>query len=92
MTSRALRIFYGVSPLPLAGFVALRVYGGTLEGWGAWALAGAARWLVLFSAVVGAVGLALVAWLRSRGRPAVGAILATLAGGSVAIAFVVTRL
>ncbi|HSR42972.1 MAG TPA: hypothetical protein VLL48_12385 [Longimicrobiales bacterium] len=88
----AVRVFYGVSCLPPAGFVALRVYAGTLEGWGVWALAGAVRWLVLFSAGVGAVGLALIAWLRRKGRPVTGVVLATLLGGSLAVAYVVTTL
>ncbi len=88
----ALRAFYGLSCLPLAGFVALRVYAGTLDGWGVWALAGAVRGLVLFSAGVGVLGLALIAWLRRKRAPVAGVIVATLVGSSVAVAYFVTTL
>jgi hypothetical protein len=80
------KLYIGVSPLPLLAFAGVLYWMSRLEGWGALGLVPLIRWVVVASAVLGAIGVALAVRGWRRGEQVLGLALAAGLAGSVALA------
>lgn len=78
-------VYLLLSPLPLVGFVVLRVYSRSLEGMGSWALAASmGPWLVGSSACIGLAGMGIAWWRLRRGLSVTATLLGAALSGCLA--------
>ena len=79
------KIFIWTGPLPLLAFWGLSIYVRQFEGWGRWAAAQMFLIPIIFSLLMGAMGVVLIVQARKQRAPVANLWFSTLMAGSMGL-------
>ena len=82
------KIFIWTSPLPLLMFWLVGIYVDQYEGWGQWAAAPVLLIPILFSLLMGILGVVLIVQARKQKTPVANLWFSTMMGASLFLYFV----